>query len=164
VVLGQAEVGAKTNEIPMFTRLLDRIDIAGAVITADAMHAHAGYLAGRGAHYLLTVKGNQPVCTPSSRPCPGARFPSPATPGRAAMAGLSATPQSHIGGRRAGLPPRPQAIQIVRRRRLKKKWSTQTCYAVTSLTVTQASPTQLAAIIRGHWAIEDRLHWVRDMD
>jgi hypothetical protein len=50
VVLGQAEVGAKTNEIPMFTPLLDRIDIAGAVITADAMHAHAGYLAGRGAH------------------------------------------------------------------------------------------------------------------
>ena len=32
------------------------------------------------------------------------------------------------------------------------------------MTVTQASPTQLAAIIRGHWAIEDRLHWVRDMD
>jgi predicted transposase YbfD/YdcC len=66
----------------------------------------------------------------------------------------------------AGLafPHAAQAIQIVRRRRLKKKWSTQTCYAVTSLTVTQASPTQLAAIIRGHWAIEDRLHWVRDMD
>ncbi len=45
-----------------------------------------------------------------------------------------------------------------------KKWSTQTCYGVTSLTVTQASPTQLAAIIRGHWAIEDRLHSVRDVD
>jgi hypothetical protein len=27
-----------------------------------------------------------------------------------------------------------------------------------------ASPTELAAIIRGHWTIEDRLHWVRDMD
>jgi predicted transposase YbfD/YdcC len=33
------EVGAKTNEIPMFSRLLDRMDIAGAVITADALHA-----------------------------------------------------------------------------------------------------------------------------
>ena len=56
VVLGQAEVGAKTNEIPMFGMLLDRIDIAGAVITADAMHAqrgHADYLATRGAHYLV---------------------------------------------------------------------------------------------------------------
>jgi predicted transposase YbfD/YdcC len=35
---------------------------------------------------------------------------------------------------------------------------------VTSLTVTQATHAELAAIIRGHWGIEDRLHWVRDMD
>jgi predicted transposase YbfD/YdcC len=47
---------------------------------------------------------------------------------------------------------------------VKGKWSRQTCYAVTSLTVIQASHAQLAAIIRGHWGIEDRLHWVRDMD
>src|SRR5262249_39577690 len=57
-----------------------------------------------------------------------------------------------------------QAIQITRRRKVKGKWSRETCYAVTSLTVTQASPAQLAAIIRGHWGIEDRLHWVRDLD
>ena len=57
-----------------------------------------------------------------------------------------------------------QAIKIVRRRKVKGKWSAETCYAVTSLTVTQASPAQLAAIIRGHWGIEDRLHWVRDMN
>jgi predicted transposase YbfD/YdcC len=47
---------------------------------------------------------------------------------------------------------------------VKGKWSRQTCYAVTSLTVIQASHAQLAAIIRGHWGIEDRLHWVRDLD
>ena len=68
VVLGQAEVGAKANEIPMFTPLLDRIDIAGAVITADAMHAHAGYLAGRGAYYLLTVKGTSRSARPARGP------------------------------------------------------------------------------------------------
>jgi predicted transposase YbfD/YdcC len=34
----------------------------------------------------------------------------------------------------------------------------------TSLTITQASHAQHAAIIRGHRGIEDRLHWVRDMD
>ena len=44
------------------------------------------------------------------------------------------------------------------------KWSAETCYAVTSPTVTQASPARLPAIIRGHWGIEVRLHWVRDMD
>jgi predicted transposase YbfD/YdcC len=32
------------------------------------------------------------------------------------------------------------------------------------LSVTQASPARLAAIIRGHWGIQDRLHWVRDLD
>ena len=42
--------------------------------------------------------------------------------------------------------------------------SGETCYAVTSLTLIQATYAQLAAIIRGHWGIEDRLHWVRDMD
>jgi DDE_Tnp_1-associated/Transposase DDE domain len=62
-VLGQVEVGAKTNGIPMFPVLCDRMEIGGAVITADAMHAqrgHATYLAGRGAHYLFTVKRHQP--------------------------------------------------------------------------------------------------------
>ena len=54
----------------------------------------------------------------------------------------------------------------MRRRKLagRRKRSAETCYAITSLTASQASPAPLAAILRGHWAIEDRLHWVRDMD
>ena len=44
------------------------------------------------------------------------------------------------------------------------KWSIETVYAITSLTAIQARPAELAAIIRGHRLIEDRLHWVRDMD
>jgi hypothetical protein len=69
LVLGQVEVGAKTNEIPMFAPLLDRlaetgIDLARAVITADALHtqrAHAEYLHERGAGFVFTVKQNQPT-------------------------------------------------------------------------------------------------------
>jgi len=68
----------------------------------------------------------------------------------------------------AGLafPHAAQAIQIVRRRRPLngKKPAAETVYAITSLTAFQARPAELAAIIRGHWLIEDRLHWVRDMD
>lgn len=66
----------------------------------------------------------------------------------------------------AGLafPHAAQALQIVRGRKLPgKNWSTETCYAITSLTAAQASPAGLAAGIRGHWDIEDRLHWVRDL-
>src|SRR2546429_1828045 len=63
VVLGQVQVGAKTNEITMFTALLDQSgDLSGVLVTADALHAqreHATWLHGHGAHYLVTVKGNQ---------------------------------------------------------------------------------------------------------
>ncbi|MCA1677007.1 MAG: ISAs1 family transposase, partial [Actinobacteria bacterium] len=65
LVLGQVEVGAKTNEIPMFAPLLETlaatgIDLATTVITADALHSqrsHAEYLHSRGAEFVLTVKG-----------------------------------------------------------------------------------------------------------
>jgi hypothetical protein len=57
----------------------------------------------------------------------------------------------------AGLAfPHPgQAIQITRRRKVKGRWSAEICYAVTSLALTQATYAQLAAIIRGHWGIEN---------
>jgi predicted transposase YbfD/YdcC len=74
----------------------------------------------------------------------------------------AAHPEDHLGG--LAFPHATQAIQIVRRRTVKGKRSAETYCAVTSLRVTQAKPAQLAAIIRGHWGTEDRLHWVRDMD
>jgi predicted transposase YbfD/YdcC len=169
-VLAQVDVGAKTNEIPMFPLLLDRVDIAGAVITADAMHAqrsHATYLAGRGAHYVLTVKRNQPGLFAQLASLPWRQIPTACQTrerghGRAERRTLKVTAVA------AGLafPHAAQAIQIVRRRKLpgKKKWSRETVYAITSLTATQASAAELTAIIRGHWLIEDRLHWVRDLD
>ncbi len=170
MVLGQVDVQAKTNEIPMLPVLLDQIELSGAIVTADAMHAqreHARYLvAQRGAHYILTVKGNQPSLHAQLK----------ALPWREVRVTSETRDRGH--GRRerrtlkvtavaAGLafPHAAQAIQIVRRRRslTSSKWSTETVYAITSLTAAQASPTQLAAALRGHWAIEDRLHWVRDV-
>ncbi len=169
-VLGQVEVGAKTNEIPMFPVLLDRIDITGAVITADAMHAqrgHATCLAGRGAHYLFTVKRNQPGLFGQLASLPWRQVPV-ADDTRERGHGRHERRVMKVTAVAAGLafPHAAQAIQIIGRRRLsgKKKWSRETVYAITSLTATQASPAGLAAIIRGHWHIEDRLHWVRDMD
>ena len=168
VVLGQVEVGAKTNEIPLFPALLDRIDITGAVITADALHAqrdHATYLARRGAQYLLIVKRNQPGLHAQLAALPWRDVPVAYTKrerghGRTERRTLKVTSVA----KGLAFPHAAQAIQIVRRRKVKGKWSRETCYAVTSLTVIQASHAQLAAIVRGHWGIEDRLHWVRDMD
>jgi predicted transposase YbfD/YdcC len=54
----------KTNEMGMFTSLLDTLEIANKDITADALLTQrniASYLVDRGAHYHLTAKGNQPT-------------------------------------------------------------------------------------------------------
>jgi predicted transposase YbfD/YdcC len=154
----------------MFATLLDRIDLTGVVVTADALHAqraHAEYLAGqRGVRYLITVKGNQP----------GLRAQLAALPWRQIPVAYDAREKGHGRAERrtvkvtavaAGLAflHAAQAIQIIRRRRplTARKWSAETMYAITSLTATQARPAEFAAIIRGHWLIEDRLHWVRDV-
>jgi DDE_Tnp_1-associated/Transposase DDE domain len=65
VVLGQVKVAGKTNEITAFAPLLDTLtgmDLTGVVITVDALHTqreHVEDLHERGAHWVLTVKGNQ---------------------------------------------------------------------------------------------------------
>ena len=169
-VLGQVEVGAKTNEITRFSVLLDPVDIRDAVITADALHAqrdHAGYLHRRGAHYLITVKGNQPHLFAQLKTLPWRQIPI-AHESRGRGHGRDEHRTIKVTSVAAGLlfPHAAQAIQIRRRRRPAgtNKWSAETSYGITSLGFTQASAAELAAIIRGHWGIEDRLHWVRDMD
>lgn len=54
----------------------------------------------------------------------------------------------------------PHAVQAVQ---AQGRWSTETVYAITSLDATWASAADLADILRGHWTIEDCLHWVRDL-
>jgi hypothetical protein len=65
VTIAQTEVGAKTNEIPALQDLLGPMKIAGAIVTADAMHTQsetARFLVkDKGADYLFTVKDNQPT-------------------------------------------------------------------------------------------------------
>jgi len=45
----------------------------------------------------------------------------------------------------------------------KGKASTEVSYLITSLTPEAASPARVLALMRGHWGIENRLHWVRDV-
>jgi DDE_Tnp_1-associated/Transposase DDE domain len=63
-VLAQRRVDGKSNEITGFQPLLEGVDLAGRVVTADALHCqrdHAHYLVGeRHADYLFVVKENQP--------------------------------------------------------------------------------------------------------
>jgi len=170
IVLGQRDVDLKTNEITVFATLLDQIDILGKLVTADALHtqtAHAKYLVqDRGAHYLLTVKRNQPtlhdqLATLPWRDVPVADARHDKAHGRIEQRTLKVvTVAAGIG-----FPHAAQAIQITRkvRKRRSRKWRTETVYAVTDLPAEQARPHQLATWLRGHWSIENRLHWVRDV-
>jgi predicted transposase YbfD/YdcC len=170
VVLAQAAVDGKTNEITMFTSLLGHVaNLSGVLVTADALHAqreHATWLHQRGAHYLVTVKGNQLSLLRQLRSLPWKDVP----------AGHVSDGRGHGRIERrivkvvtvtAGLafPHAAQAIQVTRKTRHPKnrRWRTETSYAITSLPSAQTRPGQLAEWIRGHWKIENGLHWVRDV-
>lgn len=169
VVLGQTIVDGKTNEITVFAPLLDRIDLDGAIVTADALHTqtrHADYLHGRGAHYVLTVKANQPSLRRQLAALPWAQVPTVDVTrdkghGRVESRGLKLV-AIDTG---IGFPHARLAAQITRRTRslAGRKWRTETVYAVTDLDWNDIRADELAEVIRGHWGIENRLHWIRDV-
>ena len=117
----------------------------------------------RGAHYVIAVKRNQPGLHAQLAKLPWRQVPA-ACRTRDKGHGRAERHTMKITAVAAGLafPHAAQAIQIVRRRRPlnSKKRTAETVCAVTSLTAIQAQPAKLAAIIRGHWLTEDRLHHV----
>jgi hypothetical protein len=63
--LGSALVDTKTNEIPVARQLFGQLDLAGRTVVLDALHTQdqtaRELVLEHGAHYLLTVKKNQPT-------------------------------------------------------------------------------------------------------
>jgi predicted transposase YbfD/YdcC len=169
-VIAQIAVDGRTNEITMLEALLDQVpDLGDALITMDALHAqreHAAYLHKRGAHYLVTVKGNQPGLLRQLRSLPWKDVPpGDVSAGRAHGRAEKRTIKVVTVTAGLGFPHAARAIQITRktRRNGSAKWKTETSYAITSLPAAKGGPDQLAAWIRGHWKIENQLHWVRDV-
>ncbi|MGP3915221.1 ISAs1 family transposase [Nonomuraea sp. 10N515B] len=170
VVLAQTEVDGKTNEITRFRPLLAGLDLDGCVLTADALHTqreHATFLvAEKNAHYILIVKKNQPTLHTQLKRLLWKQVPI-ADRQRDRGHGREERRTLKVLTVKAGLlfPHALQAIQIKRQVRdlNQGKWRTVTVYAITSLPTWQAGPTELAAWIRGHWSIENRLHYVRDV-
>jgi len=168
-VLGQGVVDTKTNEISAFGPLLDRIDIAAAIVTADALHTqrgHVTYLTGRGAHWLLTVKGNQPTLLAQLRALPWTDVPvadSTSDKGHGRMETRTLKLTAIATG--IGFPGAQLALRVQRRSRKtsSRRWRCETVYAITDLTLEQTTAAGLADALRAHWAIENRLHWVRDV-
>lgn len=167
VVLGQVEVGAKTNEIPLLTDLLDPLEIADAVVTADALHCQRGtaqYILDRGGHYAFTVKADQPILLARLKALPWRTIPvstSIAGRGHGRLERRTIKATEHASG--LGFPGAAQALQVRRTVTRGGRKSVEVVYLICSLPMTEVDPQQVAAWIRGHWTIENRLHWVRDV-
>jgi predicted transposase YbfD/YdcC len=174
LVLAQTQIAAKSNEIPAFAPLLDRVaaqlgSLDGAVIVADALHtqtAHARDVAARGAVLLVTVKANQPTLFAQLKRLPWADVPvgdrrRDTGHGRRETRTVKALTVLTPGG--LGFPHAEQAIRITRTRTAKGKTTRETAYLVVSLPAEHAQPDQLQDWARREWHIENRLHWVRDV-
>jgi predicted transposase YbfD/YdcC len=168
-VLAQRQVNGAPGEVPGFAPLLANLDLTGAVVTADALQTHrdaAEFLvSSKQADYLFTVKANQPVLRGRCARLAWHRVPvldrtRDRAHGRVELRTLKA-----VSVRGFGFPHTAQIVQVTRKTRnlRTRRWRTVVVYAVTSLAHAQASPARLADLIRGHWAIENGLHYVRDV-
>jgi predicted transposase YbfD/YdcC len=164
-VLGQVAVDEKPDEIPAVRELLKAFtDLAGVVFTIDAMHTQhdtAQAVLSRDADYVMTVKATMPTLYRQLKKLPWTAIPA-----------VSAVSTDH--GRRArrtikavlapawiGFAGAAQVAQLRRTVTRNGRKTVEVVYLITS--DRDADPATLAAWVRGHWEIENRLHWVRDV-
>lgn len=171
LTLAQAEVGTKTNETAHFRPLLEPLDLDGSLVTFDALHsvqANVTWLVEtKNAHYIAMIKRNQPTAYRQLAALPWSDI---AVQHTASFAGHGRRESRSIktcgiadelGG--IAFPHGRLALRVHRRRKQTGgRESRETVYAVTSLDAHQTTPAELAAAVRGHWAVE-ALHHVRDV-
>ncbi|WP_328624550.1 ISAs1 family transposase [Streptomyces sp. NBC_00353] len=169
-VVSQVRVPDKTNEISAFTALLAPFDLAGTVVTADALHTqreHAKWLVEvKQAHYLLVVKGNQPNLHAAVKTLPwkdvtARRYDRERGHGRRETRSVRTLT---VTGLSLDFPHVVQAAKILRHRTDLRsgKVTRQTVYAVTDMTAHEASPHLIGCIARSQWGIE-AVHHIRDV-
>ena len=185
-VLAERLIGPKTSEVPEFAPLLRELNgyycLAGHVITADAGHtvkAHAAFICEELlAHYVFTVKLNTPALWDDLDALDWASVPvQHATEekghGRRERRTIQVTDApAHI---RKRFPHARQVALIERyvtrtvRVRKGKRWvrkqekTAVAVFIITSLDAREAAPAHIAGYVRGHWTIENKVHYVRDV-
>ncbi len=175
-ILGQLRVAAKSNEITAVPALLADRDLAGTVTTMDALltqRALAGQIRRQGGHDLMVVKENQPELHAALHRL--FTEPPPPLPSDCAEV-YTATEKGHgrletrTLERSAALNdclPWPAVGQVLRRTYRSVDLATgvvsqEVTYGVASLRPAEASAAEVEGLWRGHWAIETRVHRVRD--
>ncbi len=173
VVLAQRQIPDKKGEAGQVEALLAGLDTAGMVFTLDALHTtkkSARLITDDlHAHYLLILKGNQPLTRAAAR----AVLTGPDTDWAATSAvendrGHGRVERRQIRTTDADDTLFPGARQVFRLRRdvggLDGVWDTkEIIHGITSLPAGLAGPAQLNHYQRQHWTVENRLHWTRDV-
>lgn len=188
-VVGERLIGPKTNEVPELLPLLrdlaGYVPLAGRVITMDAgLTARTiakGIVEEFGAHYVLTIKENQPTLYAALA---ALDFDTPAPDHTVSETGHGRRERRTI--KVLDVPEHvktlyPHIAQVflidryttrrVRRRKPggSRKFVTETRtthiaqLGITSMTGREAGPEHLATYVRDHWGIENKIHWVRDV-
>jgi predicted transposase YbfD/YdcC len=118
-VLAQRQVDGAPGEVPAFAPLLADLELAGAVVTADALHTHADaaefVVTTKQAHYLFTVKANQPTLLARCGHLPWRNVPvldrtRDRAHGRVELRTLKAVTVNHFG-----FPHAAQVVQVIRK-------------------------------------------------
>jgi predicted transposase YbfD/YdcC len=171
LVLGQVKVDDKSNEITAIPQLLSRLDIAGAVVTIDAMGCQkkiAEQIKRQGGDYVLSLKGNQGTLHDDVLTF----FTSSLSPAAASVSydgehGQIETRTIRATSDIAWLQERHEwqglqsIIAVTAKREIGDKVAEETRYFISSLDAND--PKRLERVVRAHWAIENNLHWVLDI-
>jgi predicted transposase YbfD/YdcC len=179
LVLAQTPVDAKSNEIRAIPKLLHLLELAGCIVTIDALGCQteiAAAIVDRGADYVLAVKDNQKRLAEDLKDLFGG----------VVEANWQGVPHGHhrtVNKGHGRIEIRDcwtlsewdyldylenhqawkglRTVAMVRReRRIGDKTTLETRYYISSL---ENDPRRLLRAVRRHWAIENELHWVLDI-
>jgi len=175
--LGQMKVDGKSNEITAMPILLKMMDIKGSVVTADALNTQkdiAGQIVDQGGDYVLALKGNHQLLYEDTK----LFFEGAIDDGFDVPNGFYEQ-EDHGHGRiehRTYWSVEVDALDFLHskdewkglktivcvesRRRTRDTESVEMRYFISSLVKIK----HIAKSIRHHWNVENKLHWVMDMD
>lgn len=171
LVLGQRKVDEKSNEITAIPKLLNALELAGTVVTIDAMGCQreiASQIIEKKADYVLAVKENQGLLAEQVRDS----FLLSASDsvaeqidcghGRVEQRRCSVIADLSMVEKAAGWASLRGLVRIESERYHKATGQTEReiRYYITSL---KPDAARLNAVIRQHWGIENKLHWVLDV-
>jgi predicted transposase YbfD/YdcC len=178
ITLGQVIVDAKSNEITAIPKLLHMLELSGCLVTIDAMGCQteiAQAIVDGGADYVLAVKDNQPTLHEAiqaffvdhleddfARVKVSRHQTHETTHGRVTTRDyyVCDVPDDLPGRQRwAKLKKIGIAFNETRRGDSDRLSHEVRCYILSK----KLTARQFAAAVRGHWGIENRLHWQLDV-